>query len=79
MALAEPVPTNPPSAEPDASAGGTSSRGADTASKNDAVRPERTEAEPEKNGVKTWLVLVSVLLGTFLVALDRSIISTVHT
>lgn len=81
MAQFEPTASarDPPSADSDATyaSAGRASQETGTTVKNDTVKPATAVDEPEKTGAKTWLVLVSVFLATFLIALDRSIISTV--
>lgn len=81
--MAQSAPTASPGDPPNADSDTThaladkTSQETGTTAKNDTVKPATAVDEPDKTGVKTWLVLVSVFLATFLVALDRSIIWTV--
>lgn len=84
MTLSEPTeaqPASPPSGRTSdtiaAPAVDTVSQEASTEPKKDHVKSEASGAEVQTTGAKTWVIMISVLMATFLVALDRSIISTV--
>lgn len=84
MTLSEPKearPASPPSGRTSDTmavpAADTVSQEASTEPNKDHVKSEASGAEAETAGAKTWVIMISVLMATFLVALDRSIISTV--
>lgn len=84
MALSAPTeaqPASPPSGRTSATiaatAADTVSQEASTEPKKDHVKLEASGAQGETTEAKTWVIMFSVLMATFLVALDRSIISTV--
>lgn len=84
MTLSEPKkarPASPPSGRTSDTVAvpvaDTASQEASTEPNKDHVKSEASGAEAETTGAKTWVIMISVLMATFLVALDRSIISTV--